>query len=242
MFVFTNNGGRKNLNHLRGNVDYWHRPAGAIFEISKYQTENTKKDYDSLENKYKEILIGSLFLMVLEKTQNQKFFISKTKDDPPDFVFMFLRKDEKNKIRLFSREVEIVRNVNSIKELEKTILSKDKNYPKDMAILCYIETPGMTDLKSLSTNICSKLKSISDVFILFHGGMIESIKDNVDKVDKKVSLVQISPGYIKYSDEIDLNEIYKNFISDGEKLIYTKDGKVYYGKRDEKEEYPKLIK
>jgi hypothetical protein len=239
MFIFTNDGGRKNLNHLRGDVDYWHRPAGVIFEISKYQTENEKKDYNSLENKYKEILIGSLFLMVLEKTQNEKFFISKTKNDPPDFVFMFLRKDEKGRIWLSSREVEIVRNVNSIEELEKTVLSKDKNYPKDMTILCYIETPGMTDLKFLSTRVCSKLKNISDIFVLFHGGMIDNTKDNLDK---KVSLVQISPEYIKYSDEIDFDEIYKDFITDGEKLIYTKDGKVYYGKRNEKEEYPKLIK
>lgn len=239
MFIFTNNGGRKNLNHLRGDVDYWHRPAGAIFEISKHQTEKAKADYDSLENKYKEILIGSLFLMVLEKTQNEKLFISKTKNDPPDFVFMFLRKDEKNKIWLSSREVEIVRNVNSIEELEMTILSKDKNYPKDMTILCYVETPGMTDLKSLSASVCSKLKNISDIFVLFHGGMIDNIKDNLDK---KVSLVQISPEYIKYSDEIDFDKIYKDFIADEEKLIYTKDGNVYYGKRDNKEEYPKLIK
>lgn len=238
MFIFTNSGERKNLNHLRTEVNYWHRPAGAVLEIAEYQAKKKEKDYNDLENKYKEIFIGSLFLMILEKAENKKFYISIIKNNPPDFVFMFLRKDEKNKIWLSSREVEIVRNVNSIEELEKTILSKDKNYPKDMTIVCYVETPGEVDLKSLSNNVSSKLKNITDIFILFHGGMVHNTKDNIET---KVSLVQISPEYVKYSTDIKIDNEYKKFIDDEEKIIYTKDGLVYYGKRNENEEYPKLI-
>lgn len=239
MFVFTNNGGRKNLNHLREDLDYWHRPAGAILEIASSRGEGRKLNYDSLENKYKEIFIGSLFLVTLEKTQHKKFFISKTKNDPPDFVFMFLRKDEKDRLWLSSREVEIVRNVNSLMELEKTILSKDKNYPKDMTVLCYVETPGIINLELLSKSVRSKLKNINDIFVLFHGGMMSDLKGNLGN---RVSLIQISPEFIKYSYEINLEELIVNFKKDEEKLIYTKDGKVYYGKKDGQEEYPKLIK
>ncbi len=239
MFIFTNEGGRKNLNHLREAVDYWHRPGGAIHEVADQITEDNKKDYNSLENKYKEIFIGSLFLIVLEKVQNQKFYISKTKNDPPDFVFMFPRKDEKDRLWLTSREVEIVRNVNSIEELEKTILSKDNNYPKDITVLCYVETPGQADLRDLSTNICSKLKNVSDVFLLFNGGMMDNMEGDLSK---KISLIQLSPEYISYSCEIDIDDVLKNFMIDEEKLMYTKDGKVYYGKRNKEDEYPKLIK
>jgi hypothetical protein len=239
MFVFTNNGGRKNLNHLREDVTYWHRPAGAIIEIVNYIKDNNKLDYSSLQNNYKELLIGSLFLSVLEKTQKEKFYISKTKENPPDFVFMFLKKDERDRLWFSSREVEIVRNVNSIEELEDTILLKDKNYSKDITILCYVETPGITDLRLLSSSICSKLKNISDVLVLFHGVMLDHIQGNLDN---KVSLVQVSPEYIVYSGEINMNEIIENFKIEPEKLIYVKEGVAYYGKRSETEEYPKIIK
>lgn len=242
MFNFTNNGGRKNLNHLRGDVDYWHRPGGAILEVINYCKGSKKIDYDSLENKYKEIFIGFLFLATLEKAQNKKFFIAKTKNDPPDFVFMFVRKERKggkDRIWLTSREVEVVRNVKSIEDVEKTVLSKDKNYPKDMTVLCYVETPGVLGLESLSKNVCSKLKNIDNIFILFHGGVISDHKKGHENM---ISLVQISPQFIKYSWEINLEELVDNFIKDEEKLVYTKDGSVYYGKKSDKDEYPKLVK
>jgi hypothetical protein len=239
MFIFSNNGGRKNLNHLRKDVDYWHRPGGAISEIVIYCKQNSIDDFRDLDNNYKEIYIGSLFLILLERVENKKFYISKTKNDPPDFVFMFLKKDEKDRLWLTSREVEIVRNVNNISELEKIVLSKDKFYPKDITILCYVETGGIADLIKISQSVCSKLKNISDIFILFHGGMMADINE-ID--EKTVSLVQISPDYISYSNNIDLiNEIEK-FKKDIEKLIYVKDTGVYYGKKTEGEKYPNIIK
>lgn len=67
------------------------------------------------------------------------------------------------------------------------------------------------------------------------------VKDNNRDIDKMISLVQLSPEYIVYSDKIDMQNEIQNFIDDPEKLIYTKDISIYQDKRNFEDKYPKII-
>lgn len=228
---------RKNLNHIKNDVSYWHKPMGAILQVSEKTKKEGVNSITKASNDVNEIYIGSLFLLVLSEAENKTFWITKTKQDPPDFIFMTIKK-EGNGTYFSSREVEVTRNVKKIDELEKTILNKDKFYPKDTIILCHVETPGFLDLKKLSDTLKNKIKNVQSVFVIFTGGMLS---DDLMDIGKTIDVVQLLPNYIKYSSRIDIIEEVKKWSENDEKLIYTKGNEIFWGLRDGAECYPNIF-
>lgn len=236
MFYFPESE-RKNLNHIKEDVLYWHKPIGAIFQVLEQVKKEGVNSVFKASGKVIEIYISSLFLLVLSKVEDKIFWIAKAKKDPPDFIFTTMKKEGKG-IWLSSREVEVTRNVRDTSNLEETILKKDKFYPKDTIILCHVETPGILDLKKLASSLKDKIKNIENVFVIFTGSMLDN---DLEDIEKTISVVQLLPTYIVYSSKIDLIEEFKIWQDNTEKLMHVKGVGVYWGLREGDNEYPKIF-
>jgi hypothetical protein len=232
-------GEKGGLNYLRA-MSYWHRPVGVFYEIIRKVKENGITDPTKLEGKNIELYIASLFGMGFEIDQKSKVWIAKPKNDPPDFVFMTLVFEEKERIYFHSREVEITRCLEK-DDLFKIITKKDKPYPKDYILVCFLEKNGTLNVKELSQRLSGILKHIGHVFLVFHGVIdIKNFKDkSIEEIKKNISIVQLTPQYNTFT--FNFWNYIESTKDDNEKLIYVKNGKVYYGKKDQGSEYPQIL-
>jgi hypothetical protein len=235
-------GNRANLKHLKP-VRYWHRPVGGLYEVFDTMMEKGVDTPTSLEGRYMELYIASLFGIALEQFENREFWIAKPKEDPPDMAFMTMAVEGENRFYFHSREIEITRHTpTSKKSLVETILSKDRAYPGDYVIVCFIEMDGQLDFQKLSLQLVTQLKHIQHVFLVFHGAPVDVIRKLPDKNEYKnlVSVVQISPVY--NFQVINLLEHLKRGFEDQKRLVYVQDTGVYYGKRPEDSNLPGMPK
>ncbi len=234
-------GVRTELNHLKS-ILYWHRPAGGLMEIISKLKETSKRSPQELDKTANELYIASLLGMGLEKSENKTFWIAKALTDPPDFIFMTITKDTKGRMYFSSREVEITRYVGdrTSKDLLQTLLDKDKNYPEDYIIVCFLETTGIEDLKKISEQLMTKLKNITHVFVVFHGLLLSEFPKDADgKILNSISLVQLAPIFDTQS--FNLIEKIEEWKTDECKLVYVEGRTVFYGKRKPEEGYPKIL-
>jgi len=232
---------RLGLSHLK-TIHYWHRPGGGLVEVIEKMREKGITDPTLLGTSYMELYIGSLLGLGLQESEKLDFWIGKPKEDPPDLAFMTMVFDEKERLYFHSREVEITRYRKQDKSLIQTILDKDKHYPGDYIIVCFLEFNGHEELKKISEELIGQLKNIHHVFLVFHGMHFVYLKEPPRKEDLagKTSIVQLSP--IFSTQEINLKESLEKWRLDNKKLAYLDNAKVFYGKRDEETIYPKIIK
>lgn len=229
---------RIELKHL-SQTPYWHRPGGALMQVIKQMHTQKVNSPIKLSKDYVELYIGSLFGLALQASEGLKIWVSKPKNDPPDFAFMSMVEEGKG-IRFYSREIEITRIFGSSqKEIFSSILKKDKNYPKDYILVCLLECNGVIDFKQLSVDIMGLMNNIQHVFIVFHG---VSLAESINKKDiiNTVSLVQLTPKY--FWQEINLYSELDEWNRDDDKLIYVVDGKVFSGLRKTDEKIPNILR
>lgn len=228
------------LSHLKS-ISYWHRPAGGLVEVIQKMKEKGVRDPTLLGTSYMELYIGSLLGLGLQESEKLDFWIAKTKENPPDMVFMTAVFDEKERIYFHSREVEITRCFKKDKSIIETILAKDIAYQGDYIIVCFLEFNGSEELKKLSENLIKQLKNIHHVFLVFHGIPLATLEESRTKEELagKVSIVQLSP--IFSTQVIDMRKSLENLNLDNKKLIYVDNAKVYYGLRPGDSVFPKII-
>jgi hypothetical protein len=232
---------RSNLNYLKL-IKYWHRPIGGLNEVISCMEKKSVKDPTLLDKRYIELYAGSLLGMALQKSEGLEFWIAKPENDPPDFVFMTMRFDHKNRIYFRSREVEITRHISEEVSLFERILKKDKPYPKDYILVCFVEITGCSkSLKKIAKKLKEKLVHIEHVFLVFHGIIISGLKNiSTEEISRKVSVVQLLPQYDYQT--IDIQEEMTTGSKDKKRLAYVEGAEVYYGLRKEDVNFPMIIK
>lgn len=239
MYFSKSTGEKGDLNYLKA-ISYWHRPVGVFYEILRKVKENGITDPTKLEGKDIELYIASLFGMGFEIDQKSKVWIAKPENDPPDFVFMTLVSEEKERIYFHSREVEVTRCLEK-DDLFEIIIKKDKPYPKDYILVCFLEKNGTLNTNELSQRLSGVLKHIKHIFVVFHG--ISEIKtfanNSMEEIAKNISIIQLTPQY--NTSTFNFWDYIEKVKDDNEKLIYVENGKVYYGKKDKDIEYPKIL-
>ena len=235
-----NENGRTNLVHLK-DIRYWHRPQGGLNEVMLRMKEKNLKDPTLLEKEYIELYIGSLLGIGLQESEGLDFWIAKPEGDPPDMVFMTMMSDNKKGIYFHSREVEITRHMSDEISLLERILRKDKPYPREYILVCFIEITGQSILKDLSDKLKNKLEHIDHVFLVFHGMILSDLINNfsTEEMFTKVSVVQLSPIY-DYK-IFDILKCLEKTVKDCKKLVYIDGMQVYYGLRTGDTNYPKII-
>jgi len=194
-----------------------------------------------LDKEYGELYIASLFIMGLQNTEGLDFWMAKPISDPPDVVFMTIVSDSSNKMEFLSREVEITRSLPGTEILD-AILKKDKAYPGDYILLCFIERNETVELPDLSKTLTRKLNNnIDNIFFVFNGTTLDEFKNikSDREIAMKASVVQISPIYDFKT--IDIREELGKWEKDEKKLIYTEGTKVFYGLRDGETSFPKIL-
>ena len=223
-------------------IRYWHRPGRGLFEVFQKMKEKDTDDPTLLDKDYVELYIGSLFAMALQESEHIDFWIGKPLEDPPDLAVMTMSQDADKKISFRSRELEITRYTSKGKSLIETILSKDKPYPANYVIVCFLEPTGIEDFREIYNQLVGKLKNIHHVFLIFNGAKIsgrEEISEEEEEVIGKVTLIQISPIFDTYT--IDIGECLGKWKLNKIRLIYTHNANVYYGLRPGESKYPKII-
>ncbi len=238
----TSEDSKSNLNYLKS-IPYWHRPVGGLVEVVSKMQENKVSNPTLLGNDYMELYIGSFLCIALQENEGLDFWIAKPHENPPDFVFMTVKKIEKNAIYFHSREVEITRYVSEEKTIEEIILKKDtgNKYPPEYVLVCFIETTGTGNMKKLAEELRKKLQNINHVFLIFHGVMsLEMVKSlPKEKLVNMVSVVQLLPEY-NYQ-MFNIQDCVEKAVLDTKKLVYLKDGVVYEGLRDGDTVFPRII-
>ena len=234
---------RASLNHLKS-VRYWHRPAGGLNEVILHMQEKRITNPTSLKKEHLELFIGSCLGMALEQGLNDIFWVARPESDPPDMLFMTMVSYENGGIKFHSREVEITRHMHNGSSLYNTIIKKDKAYPEDYVLVCFVETDGVVDFRELAESLKNKLTHISHVFLLFHGVMSTEIEKYVSKsgilsVGYIYSVVQLSPQFNHQT--IDILKCWEQGRKDNKKLVYSNGTQVYYGLRKGDVDYPKII-
>jgi len=237
-------GSKTELSHLKL-IPYWHRPGGGLQEIFDHMKKKGLKNFGSLEKEYIEVYVGSLIALALEKQDNTDFWIAKTPSqyDPPDIVVMTIKNSEKVKGATFdAREIEVRRAMSINEELIDGILKKDENkYPDKYILACFVEVPGIYDLIALSKNLAAKLKNIKNVVLVFHGAHIPDITIPLSEKDLlgMITIAQVHPVF--ESHQINILDALREWRGNAGKLIYTRDAQIWWGKRSNEEEYPKII-
>ncbi|MEK7195051.1 MAG: hypothetical protein AAB667_02250 [Patescibacteria group bacterium] len=231
---------RSALSHLKA-IRYWHRPCGGLVEVIKKMKERGVFDPTLLDKAHMELYIGSLLGIALQESEGIDFWIGKPNEDPPDMAFMTIVSDENNRIFFHSREVEITRCLSQDNDIIGTVLKKDKFYPGDYIIVCFLEFTGAEDIKMISNKLIAKLKNIQHVFLVFHGMPFADLKESImsEEVRRKVTVAQVSPVFS--SQVIDIVDSLEKWKLDDKRLIYTDKAKVYYGLRDGDKVFPKII-
>jgi len=232
---------RSTLNYLKS-IRYWHRPIGGLNEVISCMEKKSVKDPTLLDKRYIELYAGSLLAMALQKSEGLEFWIAKPENDPPDFVFMTMVFDHNNQLYFHSREVEITRYRSEEVSLLERILKKDKPYPKDYILLCFVEVPGyLESLGEITRKLKEKLVHIEHVFLVFHGVIIDESKNiSTKEILRKVSVVQLLPRYSYQT--IDIQEEMITGSKDTKRLAYVEGVEVYYGLRKEDVNFPMIIK
>ena len=232
---------RSSLNHLKS-IKYWHRPIGGLNEVLSCMRKKSLKDPMLLDKRYVELYAGSLLGMVLQKSEGLEFWIAKPENDPPDFVFMTMELDSKNRMYFHSREVEITRHMSEEVSLLERILKKDKPYPKDYILVCFVEVAGYSEsLEEIASKLKEKLVHIEHVFLVFHGGIINQSKNiSTEEMLRKVSVVQLLPEYSYKT--IDIQEEMTRGSEDKKRLVYVEGADIYYGLRKGDVNPPMIIK
>src|ERR1035437_346208 len=195
-----------------------------------------------LNKSFMELYIGSLFVMALQDSEKKDFWIGKSKEDPPDMVFMTVTYDDNKRAIFQAREIEITRYLKKDKSLIDVILNKDNVSLKDYIIVCFLEFNGYEDLKTLSENLKKKLKNIYHVFLIFNGLPFADLNQppTLEEIKGKVSLVQLSPTFIP-AHIFDIKEGLDKWKLDINKLVYVENAKVYSHLRDGDTMTPKII-
>lgn len=226
------------LKHL-SSVPYWHRPVGGLVEVVNRMKEKGVSDPTKLGNSYVELYIGSFLVMALQERMGLNFWISKPLQDPPDMAFMTMETDEEKRIKFHSREVEIIRHLNEEMSLIERILCKDRPYPEEYVVACFIEIYGSLDLREISKELKTRSKHIKHIFVVFHGMIAPMAKKVSSAAAGYISVVQLSPEFTY--ETFDITETWKKGMLDDEKLVYVHEGQVFYGLRPTDVDYPKII-
>lgn len=226
------------LLHLK-EVPYWHRAGSGIQEAFNRMYSAGKKSLDKMDTETIEVWTTTMLALAMQHREKKDFWLGKPKNDPPDMVVMTIT----DKGYFHARELEVTRCINPDEELISNILKKDQeNNLSEKYILCgFVEVPGKYDLMQIGRDLQSKLVKIKNVVLVFHGIGLELGDDEIDleKTKNFWTVAQISPVFDAIT--LDISVEYKKWLDDPSKLVYTKDGRIYYGKRNPTDPYPTLL-
>lgn len=220
-------------------IPYWHKAGSGIQETFNRLKASGKKTLPEMDTDTIEVWTSTMLALAMQHGQEKIFWLGRPKDDPPDMALMTISE----KGQFLARELEVTRCMHPNEELVANILKKDTgNSLSEKYVLCgFVEVPGTYDLIAMGKDLQTKLKRIKNVVLVFNGIGIQHPSEAVDgnMLKNSWTVVQIAPVFDSVT--LDISVEYKAWMDDPDKLRYTKDGKIYAGKRSPSDPYPTLL-
>ncbi|MCC6290476.1 hypothetical protein IT398_00115 [Candidatus Nomurabacteria bacterium] len=222
------------LLHLK-EVSYWHRAGSGIQEVFNRMRASGKKHLSEMDTETIEVWVTTMLALAMQHREKKIFWLGKPKNDPPDMAVMTVTETG----YFHAREIEVTRCMHPNENLIKNILKKDReNKLSEKYILCgFMEIHGHYNLVSIGNYLQTKLENIKNVVLVFNGGMIF----NTDEIATRNlwTVAQISPVFDAIT--VNISSEYNNWLNDPDKLRYTKNGQIYFGKKTLDETYPTIL-
>jgi hypothetical protein len=201
------------LSYLKDKDLVWFNPCNGIIVFwNKYF--NLKKELNISHadlwkhrklKRYKEIYITSIVAKTIELSEKQgKWWIAKTKQDPPDGVIGKFEETKSKGQFMKIREIEIVEHLNG--DIIETINNKihNKNYEPNTILVCYVSQGGSYDFVDISSRVIELEGKLNHVFVVFPGGLLSDLSAQPGDAEifdfaKKTTVIQLKPEYNLHS-------------------------------------------
>lgn len=187
-----------NLREVSLKANHWDHPVKGLLKYAEAMRKHGG-DIFRLPKKDRERYCLSIFTLALQHDSNLEWWTHMPKQDPPDGLIMTLGEVAEGGYKGLIREVEIVEHREEPNKLLDVIVEKmtGNSYEANTILGCLILTTSLYDLRKLSDQLSRVPSSISHVFVVFSGTMVEDEIPDAETLAFSYSMVQLLPTFQK---------------------------------------------
>lgn len=226
-----------NLRQLSLKSKQWDHPMKGVLKYVESMKINNR-DILNLPKKVREQYCISLTTLAMIKDSKRDWWVGTYAEEPPDGVVMTMTQDTQQKYYVNLREVEVVEHRGNKNELFNTLKDKLtlKQYEANTVLVCLLLTQDIYDLKELSTKLKEVKTTISHVFVVFSGILLDNLEKSDRELKSTFTTVQLLPIFENITFDIkdfmdDFNDRYEkgqeSRIIDGNQVYFATSNKKF---------------